>query len=307
MTINIKTELLLVNLVIFMALAACDFEDEEDYSPEQGKMGLITARLSRQPGDGPENRTERFEVAGHFVRYEGLGTVEVAEIIGEDIPYDVELDTCSHALPDLLSSSQDPLELTRQVELIDVGNITVRFGSRKQLLPARNFPDLMNLITGVIYAGDETQGFSFNPSHRFELRTYGSGDVDPFVLVGRSPGDLSISSIGDVDPDMVESLMISQGEVLEVKWDSPEEDSAGEAIIEISWNMFDIPYHVECRVNDDGDFTVPGEITAMIPENPAGTDALISIIRVRTFRSVARGLDSVEFRFLIQETYSLGL
>ena len=145
---------------------------------ESGPTSAAFVEITRtSAGDG--SRT-----VARFARVRG-GTLGDGEMdllrVGLALP---PVDSCAVANP-ARSGREGPSP--RAVELADVGALSVEAGGATSILTARQLPDVIDLVSGVVYWGEAPL-----PSRgRYELRATGRAELDapPFVIAAQSPGE----------------------------------------------------------------------------------------------------------------------
>src|SRR5205814_852472 len=84
------------------------------------------------------------------------------------------------------------------IELLDVGNVTVESSAIRSTLVARRLPDVVDLVSGVVYTARGPEDGSFGAGH-YSLRVAGSADVPAFVRDADGPSVPSAVRVADQD------------------------------------------------------------------------------------------------------------
>lgn len=268
--------------------------------------GQITAGLSRYVESKSDVPFEQFGITGIFARYDVEREDLVDRLLGDRVPEtELALDTCSS--PSLVldanvrritaagsSSSQTA------IELIDVGDLSVSYGGESRSIPTRTFPDLLKVIDGVLYTGDETQGIQFVAGETYTFHATGTDEVAPFEVVLEAPSDLGSVKLDGVRPeDRVP--VIPRGRDIAVSW-----EGAGwgdEVIATLTWSGMGLPWSMICRMRDDGLFVVPSQLAEGLHDPLAAADEELTLTRVRQVAFRSDGLSSGTFSFVVSNSF----
>jgi hypothetical protein len=224
-----------------------------------------------------------------IARYSGLDGTAALRLLGADVH---EVESCT------LVSRLDDFQLAPEarVQLLAVGDISLRVGELSHTLAPRLFPDLATTASGWFYAGNA------------EL-TGGGSELDEYVL--SAPGEQNIGRF--------EVSLAAPGEVLglEVFGQSLERDGlvtrGGDA--ELSWEPEDIRNRVEievhaagsvlsCAVRDDGRFVLPqSKLASLEPD----TGASLVVRRVSVIAADMQGVESAYVRVAATRTLPITL
>jgi hypothetical protein len=120
----------------------------------------------------------RGEAIAHFVRTRGVAEPAILEMLGASI----DLPAVGTCAPQRTRALGAPL---RPVELADVGAVTLDLGGKTTNLQARRLPDVVDLVSGVVYAGRtsaDAQGHAV-------LRVAGAGDLPTFTREADLPSE----------------------------------------------------------------------------------------------------------------------
>jgi hypothetical protein len=187
------------------------------------------------------------------------------------------VDTCALASPARKGSDAPS---PRAVELTDVGALTVEAGGATAALTARQVPEVIDLVSGVVYWGEAPL-----PSRgRYEVRATGRPEIDvpPFGVAAHSPGDpQDVRVAGQTGAHVV----LPAGAV-DVTWEA----GAAEDVVYV-----DIAARgtatFRCTFADSGHAVIPASAVA------ATDDGTLSVHRVHRESFRARGVDRGEIRF----------
>jgi hypothetical protein len=169
------------------------------------------------------------------------------------------------------------------IELLDAGDVTLRSKNGPLVtLAARAFPDVGELVSGVLYTSRPTD---LPSGARLTIEGTGSALIDRFTVDAEAPPSLEDLRVGD-SAFPASDLALDEGAPIELKWQAARA-SADRVMIDATTATST----VRCMFDDTGEATLPGEITR-------SADALsISVHRLRTHRFTAPGLEVGEVRF----------
>ncbi len=285
--------------IVGTLLSGCPREPKprETASSIWTSKGIITASLNRHIEVGSAEPFEQFSLIGLFLRYDAEEDPMIVDLFELGAPsLELGLDRCSEPRP-VLSEYRKRHSSSGQtaVELLDVGDLTVSVGRDKKLVPTRTFPDLLNVVVGVIYTIDDGQGIDYLPGETYSLHATGTEEVSPFDVVLEAPEDLGdIKVEGAAVSDEVP--FITRGDGVALTWEGAE--AGDEIIATLSWTKMGAPWSMTCLMRDDGFFVIPASRTRLLP-TLTSSDEELTLMRVRqgSFRST--GLSTGSFSFEI--------
>jgi hypothetical protein len=196
---------------------------------------------------------------------------------------------------EVLGEQGMPLASLGPVDLIDVGEVALEASQTRATLAARAFPDVVDLVSGVVYTTRDLVADSLPEKGDYAFRISGSPALAPMALSARAPGpayDLSVAGVP----------LLDQTSVL------PRQD------LSITWKAqpgADLVY-VELASTEDGPLervrcSFPNEGSALIAASalPKASSQSIVFHLVHREGVVAPGLDSGEIRFDLATSGSL--
>lgn len=276
-------------------VAACSPADEGEASQgraegeAQGPARLARIHLIVQPAPDPLGTEPQLDVTARFVRYRGLdddfvrGRVGVVPLAHERLA----IGQCQSAdLLEQIESGERPLGGTRELLLIDAGNLRVRLGGVQLEVPLVLLPDLLPYMSGVEYAevldalptvfsiGDERTDVAL------ELEGSSDEEVPPTVVRARLPRRLELQTQGTFDSD-----------ALALTWRTDPEAS-GPLILRIASYVGSEPLgnEVVCAVDDDGEYRLD-----LVALRELGLGAAGEGLRVSAARVAASSFEAGEF------------
>ena len=233
----------------------------------------------------------RGEATARFLRMRTRPTTDDAlRVVGANVDFPA-MGTCI-SLATL--GSPRPPEPAPSVQLLDVGTVSMEANGVQTNLLARQVPDVVDLVSGVVYAR-ATDAELLPARARYVLRVSGVGgtvDADPFTVTASAPSDLGDLRVGGQD---ARAIAIAAGASAELTW----EPGAGDDMVYVDVNAATpttLPLGartrdttVRCAFGDTGRATIAA---ALLPD-----DGTLTVHRLHRERFRARGIESGEMRF----------
>jgi hypothetical protein len=187
----------------------------------------------------------------------------------------------------VLSDQAMPLATLGPVDLVDVGEVAVEASNVRATLAARAFPDVADLVSGVVYT---TRDLVTNPlpDHgTFTFRVAGSSTVPPLTLEALAPGPANNLSVAGMQL-RGDALPVQRGD-LTIRW----EPAASTELVYVELaSLEDGPLdRVRCTFANDGQGVIAASAL------PRAAMQSISIHLVRREGVAAPGLDGGWIRF----------
>lgn len=293
-----RTTTLRALLLACTGVLGCSSSGSEDAGAELavGSGSLALLRLERfTPGD---TATARVVANGKVARFSGLDGSSVLKLLGVDVR---DGDSCSVTgrLDDF------PLAADARVELLSVGDLSLRIGDSTHTFSPQLFPDLATTASGWFYAGHVELGDT-RPS---EPRADGGAERDDYALTAQGSHGVGRFELSVAAPNEVLGLDLAGV--------SLEHDGAlnRAADAHLTWEPEDLRDRVEleiyaggsvlsCSVRDDGQFTLPHAKLALLESDP---QASLVVRRVRIIQAEMAGIESAYVRLASTRTLSLGV
>lgn len=262
---SIKVVLRALNtcLVFVPALVACSAQvtSEADAEPTQ-LTALVeidrTMLAANDPGHGVYD-VAHGEAIARFVRTH-VGDENAVGIVGNsELP---SIGTCASTI-----STTSP---KRSIELLDVGSITVDGAGTRTTLVARRLPDVVDLVSGVVYTARGPEEGSFGAG-KYVLHVAGTSDVPTFAREADAPSAPVLLRVADQDP----SQTVLVGDTTDITWE------AGSDLVVIDNGA------LRCAFADTGHATIA-------TPSAQGT---IAVHRIHREAFVTQGIDRGEIRF----------
>ena len=277
--------------------AGCSAPVADDVADANGGMteGVLVVE-SVVSGDG----APLTNVSAKFMHLSGSANSELAErVIGArlDLP---AFDECIAVLPGV-SAPAASLAALGQIELLVVGDVTLRTGSSSMPLAARAFADVGDLVSGVFYTSRDAES-DLPAGATYVLESTGSAMVDRFTVEATAPAALQDVRVGEAA--LLEGVALEAGVAATIRWKAPGSDGAAQrgdlVLVEVS---ADGAATARCAFADDGEAVVPAsalrfEASGTAPDAARlPRSATVSVRRIRQRAFGVSGFDTGEVRF----------
>jgi hypothetical protein len=183
----------------------------------------------------------------------------------------------------------------RALELLDVGAISLEANGLRTSLQARQLPDVVDLLSGVVYATPTADAEALPAGSVYVLRAAGSVDLDvaPFAVSASAPDEPTQVRIAGQDIGGNGGLVaLANGSLIvdgvDVSWEAGSPDDF--VYLDVAAER-DAQTAARCLFSDVGRGTL---IPAAFGETTSGT---ITIHRLHREPFRAKGVDSGEVRF----------
>jgi hypothetical protein len=223
--------------------------------------------------------------SAYFLRLQaGADPVLAARVVGTSLV----LPSLGQCLPvEMIGDEGMPLASLGPVDLVDVGQVALQGPTTGALLAARAFPDVVDLISGVVYTTREPVADPVREPGSYTFYISGSQSVPSMALEAHAPGTAKGLSIGGYALG-AEPLALPRGD-LTIAWQpNPYADAV---YVELA-SLEDGPLErVRCAFAAGGPGLVPASAL------PRANTQSLSVHAVRRENVSALGLDGGEMRF----------
>jgi hypothetical protein len=195
------------------------------------------------------------------------------------------------------------------IELVDVGDVTLRASEAKIPLAVRAFPDVGDLVSGMFYTSRDA-ATDLPAGASYTIEGTGSGQVERFSIDTEAPRALEDVRLGSVSLlEGSEPQILDDGAPLSIRWLGATSANAGDppalrdgalqvpgdlVVVEVSGQN---GASVRCSFRDEGQGVLPGWVLKSSTLGPLPATATISVHRVRGRAFSAPGIDTGEVRF----------
>lgn len=289
-------------LVALVALGAAACSGEEslpqiDVDPKEApatrtRTGSLVAEYAVPRGEAMRG----LRVQAQFLDLQGFRTATALEALqGWSPDWELGVDACSLRSPVRPTPEQAS---QMRLELLDVGPITVEGPRAAVDLHARRLPDLVSHFSGVIYGTDDGFGarpsVDYHPGADYRFAAPGGPTTDGFGVRLEAPRPARIVEVGGVPTGDAFAIEVRSDRDVEIYW-SPTAGRPDQAIfLELSAGYASDQPRLICRVEDDGDFTLPRTVVSQVLD-PETASASLSLRRIAAAQVEVTGLDRTEF------------
>jgi hypothetical protein len=196
---------------------------------------------------------------------------------------------------EVLGEQGMPLASLGPVDLIDVGEVTIEASQTRATLAARAFPDVVDLVSGVVYTTRDQIGDSLPEQGGYAFKISGSPALAPVSLEASAPGPVDDLTVGGL-PLAGQASELPRSD-LSIAWKA--QPGADLVYIELA-SAEDGPLErVRCSFHNDGHALIAASAL------PKASAQSIAIHLVHREGVVAPGIDSGEIRFDLATSGSL--
>jgi hypothetical protein len=254
--------------------------------PEANDLRQRTAAVSLRFENGPIEwqdpaaGSDRLSVAAVFADVDRRDLDLLGTLVGQpgNVSTQVGLDTCVRQ-----SEANRPLgaaSSTRPhswMQLLDVGNLELRAGAKREPLRVQLVPQVIESARGVRYDLAIDQARTWLQAGALSLHGTGGDGVAAFHASVAVPRPVRISHVGQVAvrQGLVEG--VGRDETLLLRWGSIDGTAELELLVgsdepgTLSW--------LRCNLRDDGEFAVPPALTEQLPARSPQRPWLVGLVR----------------------------
>ncbi|RLB46136.1 MAG: hypothetical protein DRI90_27670, partial [Deltaproteobacteria bacterium] len=290
---------------LLLAVSGCSaavVDDDAEDVETTGAMAHGNVTVERMASFGTATPGLRTYISARFVRLSGLDVQTAESLVGSAARLDpaAPLGCQWH---EIMAPSASAEAIEGSIELLDVGDILLRAGATVTPLAARAFPDVGDLVFGVVYTSRD-HSTALPAATTYSIETSGSVFVDGFSMQVEAPDALdgvrfSQPALGpDTQPLEGGDITLVMGEGLTIQWE-PGSPSSGDRIYVDVASVDDEPgvAGLRCVFDDRGVGVVPAPITKLA----ASGEIEIAIHRHRLVTAKPSGIDEavVDFDFAV--------
>jgi hypothetical protein len=214
--------------------------------------------------------TPRAHASAYFMRMPaGADNVLAARLVGAELPLPA-IEHCESA--DALWNRGLPLASLEPVDLVDVGQVALDVGQTTETMAARAFPDVIDLVSGVVYTSRDQIAAPLADEERYTFRISGSPAFRRIALGATAPGPPAEVVVAGTPLESADITVPRRD--LSLGWRAQRGD--GVVYVDIVPNDDGAAGRVRCAFADDGEATIP---LAMLPRGTAQTIAIHRVVR----------------------------
>lgn len=233
------------------------------------------------PGDNQAG-LDRLQVAAVFGDIERGDIGVLADLVGRTsagFPAP-QPDTCVRLADPARNLGPRPGQPPRAyMQLLDVGNVALHAGTQVLPLRVQMVPNLFEAARGVRYDIERDMSRSWLAAGTLRIAATGGDGVAPFDVAIEVPRPVRMTWVGNHPIRGAQVQVPPPSDDLTVRWGSVD----GIADLDLLLGA-DVPAGLgwlHCRLRDDGEFTVPPSLVALLPRHTAERPWLARISRSR--------------------------
>lgn len=263
-----------------MTAAACTgsgYEPQAEGDAPARATGMLF--VERVEGGGSPG----VQVGARFLRMVGVSDEALPDLVGTPVVPPagrcIERGTAGDAAPDPLRA---------EVRLLDVGTIRVQAEGAQLSMDPRRFPDLWNVVSGVLYGAEAdlplgTWRFTAQGAQGLGIGAFDVSAQAPETLAQVRVGEASLPTTGNL------ALTLARRGVLPIRWLRTVSDDRISVVFEGNGMM-------ACGARDEGSLDLDGAMADRAREI-IGTGGTISVHRMRSRPFSTQGLDAATLVF----------
>jgi hypothetical protein len=272
-------------VICAVAGVGCSAPVVDDIADASGAMTEGVVVVERMVGGDGAAQTS---VSAKFMRLSAPVDPELAErVVGTKLDLPAP-GTCRLSTPATVRTRG----ARGSIELMNVGDLSVRGGTARMPLAVRAFPDVGDLVSGMFYTSEDTAS-DLPAGATYTLEGTGAGLVDRFAVEVEAPASLEDVRING--GALVDGLIVDEGSPVSVRWRASEglrtRTSGDVVLVDVST---DSGASVRCAFQDDGHGVLPAWV---VGSGAAVGSATLTVHRLRQRAFASPGVDTGEVRF----------
>jgi hypothetical protein len=282
--------------VVAVAAIGCSGPVADDLAEVADASGAMTEGVvvveRRVSGDG----VAQTSVSAKFMR---LGSPVDPELAERVVGTKLDLPTLGTCRPVTAATVDTKTHGRGSIELIDVGDLSLRAGTQRLPLAVRAFPDVGDLVSGMFYTSRDTAS-DLPLGATYTLESTGAGAIERFAV--DVDGPLALEDVRLGTATLADGVVVDETQPLAVRWRAlaslaaPESAGATPDVVIVDVGA-DSGASVRCAFPDEGSGVLPAWIfrASTLGALPATATIAVRRLRERSFASV--GVDTGEVRF----------
>jgi hypothetical protein len=277
---------LLLPVLCAVSVACTDSSGDDAGAVLDSREGSL-ALLQLERFTDSEAPLPRLVVGAKIARYRAIDGEALLRLLGADAR---DLDTCS------VAGGLGELDLgpDARVELLSVGEISLRGDDTQSTLSPRLFPALATTASGWFYAGEAEIALPRPELDEYVLAAPGEAGLGAFeVALGAPP---AVSGLALSGPSVDSALALDRSGAVDISWEADDTGDRLELEVYAGGSM------MACTLRDDGHFALNLPQLAALE---ADENASLVVRRVRVAALDMHGIQSAYARVASSRTLSL--
>ncbi len=291
--------------------AVVDEVGEDSESVEETLVAKGNVSVERVETVGVDESSIRSQVSARFMRITGgLDHASAARLVGSSAPPGVGDSGCSRLLQ-VPAETSSAAAKHASIELLDAGDIVIHAGSKTLPLAQRAFPDVGDVVSGVVYSSRD-DSVQLPAGGSLFIETSGSSWVDGFSAQIDAPHALSGVRINDMPVDAAD-VLLHLGKPLNLAWTTAgSPDGAGPRWPATDRVFIDLTVApatnttLRCVFDDLGSAQVPADVLTNLAQGADSVELMFHRHRRVTIRPDGVDRAVVDFDFMVSVQLAVG-
>lgn len=302
-------------LVCAVATVACTNDEplssprsEEATDEERRRVGSLLAEF--ETVDGQE--VPRVDVHAQFIDARGVAVdraFDALDVWSSDGRLD--RDACVMPNADGRLRARPASDDNIRLDLLGVGPITVEGPSQRLQLEERRLPALVEAFSGVVYGTSDRQQANSSLNHLdyaagapYTFRAPGDRETGGFDVTLRAPERVRLEAVSGRVGSESGDVQLRRGRDLSIQWNGGGDEQA-DLFLDLEAGAGPDAPRLKCRLEDDGRFTLPGELLTELAEETSRLG--MTLRRVESKRVDVPRIEHAEFYLSASDQLTLRL
>lgn len=180
------------------------------------------------------------------------------------------------------------------IELLDVGDVTLRMGDQAMPLAPRAFPDVGGFVSGVFYTSRDAER-DLPPSLAYVLEASGSSEKGPLRVPAEAPAPLELITVEGAP--LESDPLLEEGSSVRLGWTASGSPSDFVYVDLAPASGASRGPGLRCAFGDAGEGVIPAEVLAQVASGAESDEVSISLHRVRQLAFSTSEVEHGEIRF----------
>jgi len=287
---NVQLPALFAALGVVVGGCSAPVVDADELVGAAGSTTEAIVLIERSVAEGELVQTN---VSAKFMRLAAAADPELAErVVGGswlELPSPGE---CVPLAPFVAAEEAPLLSGLGSIELLDVGDLSIKTGATNMPLATRAFPDVGALVSGVFYTSRDARSDLPAPA-RYVLESTGSVVLNPFSIEADAPSAPEGVRVGETS--LVDGVALDEATATTLHWNQSEAVQVGDLVYVDLTAPSGTGFR--CAYNDSGESVIPSSVLTRKTWGALPATISLSVHRIRQGGFAASGIDAGELRF----------